>query len=160
MQRKVSQSVEEMIAELDRMERFLEGEEQGEIPLDILRDQGLEIPDDDSVLDDVALHALLWKVIEAMASLGLLLDDTDHLSDRELYRYLVHDALVEETILSSSAGRIELLSPIGGCSAEDHVIYLRYYADDQAREEWQRDHGTPPPSKEPRPYDRDRLLPG
>lgn len=43
---------------------------------------------------------------------------------------------------------------------EDEGIYLRYYADDVTRAEWQRDSPeTPIPPKEKPPYDRDRLMP-
>jgi len=52
------------------------------------------------------------------------------------------------------------ISPIGSCSEEDNEIYLRYYADDEYREQWHRDFGDPLPPKEKPPYDRDRFLPG
>jgi hypothetical protein len=148
----------DLMDELERIDRFLEGEEPGERPIDVLRQQGVEIPDEAS-LDDAALHERLWAIINAMAGLGMYLESTDHLSDRELYRYLVTSALVEETILSGSPAGGWFLSPIGGCSEEDNEIYLRYYADDDDRESWKADYGRPFPPKETPPFDRDRLLP-
>jgi hypothetical protein len=145
------------IAELEKLDRFLDGDEPGERPLDVLRARGLEIPDDDS-LDDAALPAVLWNLLEGMAAIGLLVDSTDHLSDRELYRYLVQDALMEETLLPMSANSFVHYSPIGGGSEEDNEIYLRYYADDEDREQWARDFGDPLPPKTARPYDRDKIL--
>ena len=147
------------IAELERLDRFFDGEEEGERPIDVLRNKGISIPDECD-LDDESLHARLWEIIKAMDAVGMILESTDHLSDRELYRYLVTDALCEETILPTpgSGGRWHI-SPIGGGSEEDNEIYLRYYADDETREQWHRDFGATLPAKEPPPFDRDRLLP-
>jgi hypothetical protein len=147
------------IAELERLDRFFDGEEEGERPIDVLRNKGVSIPDERH-LDDVALHAKLWEIINAMDAVGMVLESTDHLSDRELYRYLVTDALLEETILPTpgSGGRWHI-SPIGGGSEEDNEIYLRYYAGDDMRKHWQRDFGGTLPPKEKPPFDRDRLLP-
>jgi hypothetical protein len=152
--------VHDPIAELERLERFFDGEEEGERPIDVMRNDGISIPDERE-LDDDSLHAKLWEIINAMAALGMVLESTDHLSDRELYRYLVTDALCEETILPSagSAGYWHI-SPIGGGSEEDNEIYLRYYADDEDRKDWQRDFEGTIPTKEKLPFDRDRLLPG
>jgi hypothetical protein len=122
------------IAELERLDRFFDGEEEGERPIDVLYTKGLTIPDG-TTLDDESLRASLWEVINGMASIGMYLDSTDHMSDRELYRYLVTDALCEETILpvDGSDGGWHL-SPIGGGSEEDNDVYLRYYADDDMRQ--------------------------
>ncbi len=148
------------IAELERLDRFFDGEEEGARPIDVLRSKGLSIPEERE-LDDAALHAKLWEIIRVMADLGLYLESTDHLSDRELYRYLITDALREETVLSEpGSGGGWHISPIGGCSEEDNEIYLRYYADDESRKGWRGDSDEPLPPKEKLPYDRDRLLPG
>lgn len=149
---------DDFMRELERLDRWLDGDEPGEVPLLVFRERGMTIPDDDSTLDDAALTAKLWEVLEAMASVGMIVDSTDHLSDRELYRYLVKDALLEGIPLSD--GGTWHLSPIGGGSEEDNEIYLRYYADDETREDWQRGSDTPIPPKEKLPYDRDRTLPG
>lgn len=148
----------DIIAELEKLDRFYDGTESGEIPLEVLRARGMAIPVEDHELDDEALHKKLWEVIEGMASIGMVLEDTDHLTDRELYRYLVREALMEETMLLGSG--LWHISPIGGWSEEDMQIHLRFYADDAEREEWQRDSGDPLPPKEARRADRDRLLPG
>jgi hypothetical protein len=80
-----------------------------------------------------------------LASLGIVVEFVDHLSDRELYAWLNehlggHVALKPEDFL--------FLSPIEG----DEQIYLMYYATDKERAEWkarfpERDL---PPKKEPR----------
>jgi hypothetical protein len=155
----MSDDVHDPIAELERLDRFFDGEEEGERPIDVLRNDGVSIPDD-SDLDDAALHAKLWEILNAMAAAGVFVESTDHLSDRELYRYLVEDALQEETILPTpGSGGGWHLSPIGGGSEEDNGIYLRYYADDETRASWENDFHATLPAKEKPPFDRDRLLP-
>jgi hypothetical protein len=147
----------DVIAELERIDRFFEGEEAGEIPLEILRAEGIGIPALPPE-DAAALRAKLFEIIEAMFEIGIVVESTDHLSDTELYRFLVDDALLHETIISVAGGTWHI-SPIGSGSEDDNAIYLRYYADDDYREQWHRDFGEPLPAKEKPPYDRDRLLP-
>jgi hypothetical protein len=147
----------DLIAELERVDRFFEGEEAGEIPLEVLRAEGMDIPEVPPE-DAVALRAKLFEIIEAMFEIGIVVESTDHLSDAELYRFLVDDALLHETIISVAGGTWHI-SPIGSGDEDDNAIYLRYYADDEYREQWHRDFGEPLPSKEKPPYDRDRLLP-
>lgn len=148
---------DDIISELERIDRFYDGDEEGDVPLEILAARGLEMPDD-AALDDEALHAKLWDVIRGMASLYMYIDSTDHLSDRELYRYL-REALKEPTVLSGNPSGAWNLSPIGGCSNEDNIIYLRYYADEDERKSFREDFEGEFPAHEEPPYDRDRLLP-
>lgn len=147
----------DIIEELERLDAFYDGTEPGERPLEVLRAKGVEIPDEES-LDDSSLHERLWVVIHAMAEIGLYLESTDHLSDRELYRHLVTEALVEETMLPLSANGAWHLSPIGGFSEEDLEVYYRYYADEEDRRLLRVD-GVELPPHETLPFDRDRLLP-
>ena len=125
-----------------------------------LKAVGVERPDPDS-LNDEALHAALWATIEALGRMRVYLDETDHLSDRELYTLLWGELLPEEMpaldVDGSSAWHIDIL---GGCSEEDIALYLKHYADEAARQHWRSnfpdydlpDHVDPP-------YDRDRHLP-
>lgn len=147
------------IAELERMDRFFDGEEAGDIPLEVLRGRRIDIPQLPPV-DEAELRAKLLEVIEGMADIGMVVESTDHLSDAELYRYLVDDALLEETMLPMGAGGTWHISPIGSGSEEDNEIYLRFYADDEYREMWHRDFGAVLPPKEKPRCDRDRFLPG
>lgn len=96
-------------------------------------------------------------MLDALFDLGVVIEETDHLSDRECYRWLVGDALREEMLFSSGDGHWHV-SPIGGCSEEDIEIYLRYYADEEYRQQWARDFGVALPPHETPPFDRDRLL--
>ena len=121
---------------------------------------GMDLPRPEA-LDDAALHAKLWEVINALAEVSTYLHSTDHLSDRELYAHLWHDSLRESSpSLPRNSGWRSHIDLIGSGSDEDITIMLRYYYDDEDRMRWARDFPDDPmPAKEPRPFDRDRLLP-
>jgi hypothetical protein len=145
---------------LERLDAFLDDVDEGTIPLELLAERGLAMPPD-AELNDEELHERLWQVIRGAAEFGLYLESTDHLSDRELYRYLRDDALLVPTFLMPddpySATHV---SPIGGFGDDDIVIYLRYYADEATRAEWRRDFPQDElPAKLAPPYDRDSCLP-
>ena len=129
-------------------------------PFDELAKSGLQLPPPQE-LEDAELHSKLWDVIRAMTLLGCYLHNTDHLSDRELYERLWTDLLREPTTLildnPDFACHIDI---IGGCSQEDLQIYLKYYADEEARSQWAKDFpdDVVPPHEDP-PYNRDRYLP-
>jgi hypothetical protein len=152
----IDEEESDLIAELERMDRFFDGEEPGDIPIEFLRQRGVDIP---AIApdDDAELHAKLQELIEEMFEIGIVVEFIDHLSDRELYRYLVDDVLLVETVLSSPVGGHWHISAIGGGSDKDNELYLRYYADDEDREQWRRDFGEPIPPKEEPPYGRDRF---
>ena len=125
-----------------------------------LENAGVSLPPPDS-LGDEELAAKLWEVIRELASFNVFIQETDHLSDRELYTHLWTDSLREETkalpLLAGSACHIEIL---GSGSEEDNLLYLKYYADDAWRRRWREEFpGDLVPKHEDPPYDRDRLLP-
>jgi len=125
-----------------------------------LENAGVSLPPPDSLKDE-ELAAKLQEVIQKLALLHVFIEQTDHLSDRELYTHLWTDSLREETpalpLIANSAYHIQLL---GSGSEEDTRLYLKYYADDTWRRQWQKDFpGDPIPAHEDPPYDRDRLLP-
>jgi hypothetical protein len=92
---------------------------------------------------------------------GVILYSTDHLSDRELYTLLWTDLLIEdhENIPEGLAVTTHL-DILGGWSADDMEVFLRYYADDEMRKEWAEEYSKPIPEHIDPPYDRDRFLPG
>jgi hypothetical protein len=98
----------------------------------------------------------LWGLLERLADINVVVEMTDHLSDAELLEYL-QSTLDEPMVFPSHPDTVTHLE---AGSSEDEGIYLRYYADDVTRAEWQRaSPETPIPPKEKPPYDRDRLMP-
>jgi hypothetical protein len=125
-----------------------------------LENAGVSLPPPDSLTDE-ELTAKLWDMIHKLALLHVFIEQTNHLSDRELYTHLWTDSLREETkALPLAANCMCHIQLLGGCSEEDMQLYLKYYADDDFRRQWQKDWPRDPiPKHEDPPYDRDRLLP-
>ena len=111
-------------------------------------------------LDETNLHAKLNDVLCALAEVSCFLENTDHLSERELYTWLWVEALREETPDLSQLGGAWHISPIGGCDEHDMAIFLKYYASEKERRQWQEEFpsGALPP-RCPLPYNRARNLP-
>lgn len=127
---------------------------------DALVTSGIELPDP-ADMDDAALHDKLWEVIHGLAARDTFLYHTDHLSDRALYEDLWHDLLREPgPVMPPGSGWIQHLDILGGCSEEDMQIGLRYYDNEETRQQWAGDYPNDviPPHEDP-PFDRDRLLP-
>src|SRR5215472_1416913 len=91
-----------------------------------LESAGVALPPPESLTDE-ELTAKLWEVIQKLALLHVFIEQTDHLSDRELYTHLWTDTLREETkalpLSANSAWRIQML---GSGSEEDNLLYLKY----------------------------------
>lgn len=136
--------------------------EQAEcVPLfDVLVKADISLPPPDE-LDDSRLAAKLWEVVDGLFLLGAYLEHTDHLSDRELYVYLWSDVLREPaTLLPDNPDFSYHIDLTGSGSEEDNLIYLKYYADEDARRQWAKDWPRDVlPDHERLPYDRDRHLP-
>jgi hypothetical protein len=112
-------------------------------------------------LDDEQLVQKVWEVIEALARLRVFLSQTDHLNDRELYELLWRDVLRQEIpdvpLWRTEASHVDLL---GSGDERETRLYLKYYADEREREDWQRDFPDyDMPAHEEPPYDRDSRLP-
>jgi len=125
-----------------------------------LEDAGVALPPPDS-LNDQELPTKVWEVIHKLALLRVFIEQTDHLTDRDLYSHLCTNCLLEETrMLPPSANSAWHIQMLGSGSDEDIQLYLKYYADDASRRRWQNDFPNEPiPAHEDPPYDRDRLLP-
>jgi hypothetical protein len=112
-------------------------------------------------LDDAALSSKLAEVIRELAELRCFLQDTDHLSDRELYEWLWSTGLRDDSPdLSGMPDGAWHTSPIGACNDGDTAIWLKHYADEEQRRRWHHDFPNDPmPVHEPPPFNRDRHLP-
>ena len=128
--------------------------------LRLLENSGLEVLPPES-LDDDALKIKLKEMIDRMATLGAYLLHTNHLSDRDLYEYLYHEALREETVLfPENPSYAYMIDLTGSGSEDDNQTYLKYYADEQYRRQWAHDWPDDRmPEHEDPPFDRDRFLP-
>ena len=156
-------TLESMPADMEEefLRHVLEYETAEQISLlRLLENSGLEVPAPES-LDDDALKIKLKEIIERMASVGSYLLHTNHLSDRELYEYLYHDALREETVLfPENPSYAYMIDLTGSGSDYDNQMYLKYYADEEYRRQWAHDWPNDPmPEHEEPQFDRDRFLP-
>ncbi|HEY3581335.1 MAG TPA: hypothetical protein VGK82_12350 [Pyrinomonadaceae bacterium] len=156
-------SLESMPADMEEefLRHVLEYEHAEPISLlRLLENSGLEVPPPDQ-FDDDTLSAKLTEIIERMASLGAYLLHTNHLSDRALYEYLYHDGLREEAVLfPENPSYAYMIDLTGSGSEEDNQTFLKYYADEQYRQQWASDWPADNiPDHEDAPFDRDRFLP-
>ncbi|HJT29845.1 MAG TPA: hypothetical protein VJ784_20685 [Pyrinomonadaceae bacterium] len=156
-------TLESMPADMEEefLRHVLEYETAEQISLlRLLENAGLEVPAPET-LDDDALKIKLKELIDRMSSVGAYVLHTNHLSDRDLYEYLYHDALREETVLFPENPSYAYMIDLTGSGGEDdNHTYLKYYADDEYRRQWAHDWPDDPmPDHEEPPFDRDRFLP-
>lgn len=125
--------------------------------LEQLAELGIRLPPPES-LDDHALSYELERVVHGLASLGVYLFLTDHLTDRALYEELFTSALrVRFRDVPLAKDQHHTIWMLGG-SDESLKNYLRVYATDAQRRRWQGQGVDVPPREEP-VSDRDRRLP-
>src|SRR5262249_40645304 len=112
----------------------------------------LRLPAPDK-LNDRQLQDVLCETIGKLFEKRVVLDFTDHLTDRELY------CLIWRDILPSPEKRIENSSGYlhWDCSdaSGDGQLWLRYYATREEREQWAEDLGAELPPHEEPPHRRD-----
>jgi hypothetical protein len=156
-------SLEDMPADLEEefLRHVLEYETTEPISLfRLLENSGLQIPKPADLTDEELVEKLM-EVINRMAQLGAYLLHTNHLSDRGLYEYLYDDGLREEAVLfPENPSYAYMIDLTGSGSEEDNQTYLKYYADNEHREQWAKDWPDDSvPSHQDPPFDRDRYLP-
>jgi hypothetical protein len=104
------------------------------------------------VLSDGELHRILGDVVQKLFQKRIVLDFTDHLSDRELYCLIYRDILTaREKKLDYPANYLhwDCTGPNG-----DPDVWLRYYASEEEREEWGDCYQQPLPDRSPPPFPR------
>jgi hypothetical protein len=137
-------------------------------PFTLLQNAGVTISDPEQ-LDDTALAAKLNELLHQLASLGIYLQRTNHLSDRELYDFLYNDELRNETRLFPENPNYVYIINLAGVDLDtiiesdgnvDVRFYLTYYATEEERKEFARVFPQLTlPSRKNTPYDRDRFSP-
>lgn len=138
-------------AENEFLASMLEWERAPVLPISRWFRPELRLPPPDS-LEDSHIHELLWDAIRKLYSKRIVLEFTDHLSDRELYRLVYRD------ILPSLEKRIERSHTYlhWHCldATQETDVWLRYYATEEEREGWAEESDEPLPPAEPKPYPR------
>jgi len=111
----------------------------------------LTLPPPD-VLNDEELHELLWDAIQRLFDKRIVLDFTDHLSDRALYCLICRDILPapEKKLAAPRAYLHWDCSDAGG----DADVWLRYYATDEDRDGFAEERPDPLPPRETPPFPR------
>ena len=111
----------------------------------------LKLPAPDS-LDDEHLHALLYETIQKLFKKLIILDFTDHFSDRQLYCLICRDILpAHEKLIERPNNYLHW-----DCANtnDDPDAWLRYYASDEDRDTWEEETGGDLPKMEDPPYER------
>ena len=138
-------------SENEFLESMLEWERAPMLPIREWFDPHLEMPSPDG-LDDKMLSTLLHETIEQLYSWHVVLDFTDHLTDRQLYGLIFRD------ILPAHEKRIRRKNNYlhWDCANADGdpETWLRYYASQEEREIWALETGQSPPDAESLPCRR------
>ena len=108
------------------------------------------------------LRGRLWELIYALAGRRIYLQCSDHLDDRALYAWL--DTFLDEDcadcpLEAEMNYRVDVSDYTNGSDAGVQT-WLRFFADEKERAEWQRHSPDDPmPPREKPAHDRDRFLP-
>lgn len=103
-------------------------------------------------LGDEQLHEVLWQTIRSLYAQRIVLDFTDHLSDRELYGLIYRDILpAHEKKIDNRHHYLHWDCADMGSDAE---TWLRFYATDEERALWADSSSEPLPPHEVPPYRR------
>jgi len=140
-----------LAAENDFLASMLAWEQAPILPIYRWFEPELRLPRPES-LSDENLHQILAEVIRKLFVKRIVLDFTDHLSDRELYRLIFRDILpAREKKLDYPSNYLHWdCTGAGG----DSEVWLRYYASEEERQEWTENYHHPLPPHEPLPHPR------
>ncbi len=111
-------------------------------------------PDDFSRTEEgeQRLFDLLWDTINRLFEQRIVLDFTDHLSDRDLYCLIYRDILPSEEKKIDSTG--SYLHWDCADTSENQEVWLRYYASDDERQMWSEEQQEDLPPREKPPFPR------
>ncbi|MFN9413356.1 MAG: hypothetical protein ACK57V_13395 [Pirellula sp.] len=110
----------------------------------------LKLPNPES-MSDAQVKQLLWQTIGQLYDQRVVLDLTDHLSDRQLYCLIARDILPSyEKRIADHRNYLHW-----HCLQEnDMECWLKYYATDCEREQWQEENDGELPPREAPPFSR------
>jgi hypothetical protein len=122
-------------------------------PLDLPHPDALGSPETDVEGTNAELRDVLWHAIEKLYEKKIVLDFTDHLTDRKLYMLIFRDILpTEEKQMGDHRHFLHWDCADVGDSPE---VWLRFYATLEDREQWLSENDDDLPESEPLPYPRD-----
>ena len=130
---------------------MLDWERAPVLPIARWFDPEIKLPQPETLTGE-ELRLVLLETIQKLFDQRIILDFTDHLSDRALYRLIARD------ILPSQEKKLERRN----CHLHwdcadvcgDPQIWLRFYATKEEREEWAESSGRPLPRREKLPFRR------
>ena len=138
-------------SENDFLESMLEWERAPMTPVAEWFEPKLQLTDPDG-LSDVEITRLLAQTVKQLYSVHIVLEFTDHLSDRELYTLIVRDILpAYEKKLNR---RSTYLHWDCADTSGDPETWLRFYATEDEREVWAAETGGKLPEMADPPYRR------
>lgn len=139
-------------AENEFLQSMLEWERAPILPICEWFQPTLELPHPDDLTDD-QIRDRLYQTIGRMFEKRIVLDFTDHLTDRQLYCLIYRDILPShEKMIQRNNNYLHW-----DCANTDGDpdVWLRYYASDEDRQAWLEEaDGELPPLEDP-PYPRD-----
>ena len=128
-------------------------------PIDLLPEHGVNLLPPAELTDD-SVCPCLWEVLQAMAEMGVYVQHTNHLTDRELYEALWHHVLRQDAFLPGDGMESAWVHDfIGSDQPEDRQLWLASYASDDERREEQEAEGGELPPKQVAVANRDWRLP-
>jgi hypothetical protein len=135
------------VHENDFLESMLAWERAPMLPIGEWFDPKLTLTEPDG-LEPEEIARLLTQTVEALFTKNVVLDFTDHLTDRQLYTLIARDILpAYEKKLDRQGTYLHW-----DCAnlGEDPEPWLRYYASREEREMWQEETGEDlPPASDP-----------
>ena len=138
-------------SENDFLQSMLEWERAPILPICEWFSPTLELSPPDSLYEE-QLHAVLYETIQRLFEKHVVLDFTDHLTDRELYCLIYRDILpANEKMIQR---RRNYLHWDCANTDGDPDVWLRYYASDEDRRSWQEETGGFLPPLEDPPFRR------
>ena len=138
-------------SENEFLESMLEWERAPILPICEWFDPRLELALPES-LDDEQLRQQLYETVQKLFLKHIVLDFTDHLTDRELYCLIYRDILpTQEKMMHRRHNYLHWDCANTGDAPE---TWLRYYASDEERALWADETGGHLPPHEAPPYER------
>lgn len=138
-------------SENDFLESMLEWERAPMVPVGEWFEPALALGDHEK-LSDEEVQKLLASTLQALFTKNVVLDFTDHLSDRELYTLIARDIL--PTFEKKLDRRSTYLHWDCADTSGDPETWLRYYASEEERDMWADETGGEPPASEFPPFPR------